>query len=117
MKLLHKSTINQVILELTPTEGRALRAALGEICYGFVIDDFEMVIGSTKDHACQLFNKLDNLDLDREEELSINEEDFSVLKKAHSKVLRELGVEEYSTRTGIAFKDGQTLLEQMGQFG
>ncbi len=116
MKLLRNSTINQVVLELTPIEGRALRAALGEVCYGFVINDFEMVIGSTKDHVCRLFNKLNNLDLNRKEELSINEGDFPVLKNAHAEVLRELGVEEYSTRTGVTFKDGQTLLEQMGQF-
>jgi hypothetical protein len=103
----------EVSVELTAVESRALRAAVGEVCFGFRTENFERVIGCKEDHARGLFNRLNELDLDRPNKITITKEDLGVIKNAHAETFRELGAEEYSTRTGVALEDGRSLLEEL----
>jgi len=113
VRILNTSIRGEVSLELTAVESRALRAAIGEVCFGFRVPDFDRVIGCTEDHASGLFNRLDEFDLERPNKITINRDDLRVLKNAHAETIRELGIQEYSTRTGVPLGDAQFLLEQV----
>jgi hypothetical protein len=104
---------NQATLELSPLETTALRAALGEVCYGFDIPDFEARIGSTEKEARQLFEKMDQLSGNQQNKTIVTMSEIRLLKRAHEATLRELGAEEYETRTGIDFAFGQNLLNEL----
>lgn|SRR5690242_14237319 len=114
MKLLKTSKPEHAVLvSLRPTEARALRAALAEICFGLVIDNFSDVIGCPESQARLLFSKLDDLDLESEHVLAVERHDLDTLKNAQAVVLDRLGSAEYETRTGVNFADGQVLLRQL----
>ena len=61
----------QAIVELSPLEIRALRAAIGEVCFGFDVPDFNVQMGSTKNEAQELFGKMDWLSSDRQNEIKV----------------------------------------------
>jgi len=100
-------------LELSPAESRAIRAALGEVCFGFRVENFEATIGCTKDQARGLFDRLNVLDLDQQNTINIGQKDLYVVRNAHTETLRRLGAEEYTTRTGVEISEGRSLLEQI----
>jgi hypothetical protein len=97
----------QAAVELSPTETLALRAALGEVCFGFHVPDFEIRMGNTENQAEQLFKKMDRLSNDRQDEINLTMKEIRLLKKAHEETLRELAAEEYETRTGVDFAFGR----------
>ena len=104
--------LDEATVELDPMETVALRAALGEICYGFAVRNFEVRMGSTQNEARQLFEKMDQLADHPQHRVVLTSAQIRLLKKAHEETLRELGPEEYETRTGVAFAFGQALLQQ-----
>lgn len=117
MKVSTKTTsgLNQATLELSPRETTALRAALGEVCYGFDIPDFSARMGSTEKQAQQLFEKIDQLSGNQPSKAVLNMNEIRLLRKAHEATLQELGAEEYETRTGIDFAFGQNLLNEFAE--
>lgn len=58
MKVLEKTT-EEIVLELNLDETLALRAGVGEVCYGFHVSDFDARMGNTKGEAEVLFRKMD----------------------------------------------------------
>lgn len=64
----------QAIVELSPLEIRALRAAIGEVCFGFDVPDFNVQMGRTKNEAQELFGKMDWLSSDRQNEIKLTHE-------------------------------------------
>ncbi len=100
-------------LDLEPSEVRALRAALGEVCFGFRVEDFTARIGLAEEDARALFGRLDALGLDHRVTLAGTSGEFLAIRNAHAETLRELGAEEYSTRTGVDFEEGQALLRAL----
>lgn len=108
-------TPRHATIELGPLETTALRAAMGEVCYGFDVPEFETRMGSTYDEAQQLFHKLDRLSDDRQNEIVLTDKEVSLLKKAHEETIRQLGPEEYETRTAVDFAFAQALLKQLAE--
>jgi hypothetical protein len=84
-----------------------LRAGVGEICFGFEVANFDARIGATREEARTLFKKLDRLRLDGQNVILLTRDEIQLLKHAHEQTLNELGAEEYATRTGVNFTDGQ----------
>ncbi len=114
---LGKHADKRLHLVFDPDESRAVRAALGEILFGFSVEDFGAVIGTTQEHAKELFEKLNKLDLDQENQVLLTQTDVQVIRNAHSKTLAKLGPEEYTTRTGVALTSGQALAKQLETTG
>ncbi len=105
-----------LMVEIEPTETRALRAALAEVRFGFRLENFEVALGTTRDHAQILYERLDKLDLFQTNRIAVTPADFLVIKKAHDETLRELGLEEYHTRAGVDFAEGRALARQLDQW-
>jgi hypothetical protein len=105
----------RVPVQLSAMERRAIRAALGEICFGLRIDNFSATLGTTEDSAKALFERLDGLSLeDNSVPIDLSHGDVNVIAKAHRETLRQLGPEEYSTRTGVTFAAGKALAQRLG---
>ena len=116
MKLLGQSKDPQhheVRIELDPAESRALRASLAEVSFGFHPKNFQVRTDMTKDQVRALFDKFDNFDLEKNNGITLSLDDLLIVKEAHEATLRELGPDEYSTRTGVEFGDGQQTLNQL----
>jgi hypothetical protein len=107
MKLLNRTGVDGASVDLSPLETRALRAGVGEICFGFEVANFDARIGATREEARTLFKKLDRLRLDGQNVILLTRDEIQLLKHAHEQTLNELGAEEYATRTGVNFTDGQ----------
>ena len=103
----NKSNITTV--QLDPVEARALRAALGEVCFGFTIPDFSRHMGGSEEDAQRLFARFDPLS-DQSATIALTEREMHLLKNAHAATLKELGNEEYFTRTGVEYSSGQAVL-------
>lgn len=103
----------ETVVRLTALESRALRSALVEACLAMRASNLRATVGCSEGHAQVLLGKLDRLDLERENDLSIGLGDVEVLRRAHAYVLRELGAEEYATRTGVEFAKGEELLVEL----
>jgi len=88
-----------------------LCGVLNEIINGFVLHDFNKVIGTDKEnlepllaHLCDL-PKGAAITLDRTQTIAFHNE----LRES----LQELGVEEFQTRTGYGFEEGQRILREL----
>jgi hypothetical protein len=101
-----------VTLQLSPTESRALRGALGEVCFGFEVADFDGVVGCSQHEARALFERLDGLDLERNNRITIGIGDLRAMRNAHVETLRALGVEEFQTRVGVPFIEGERIARE-----
>jgi hypothetical protein len=112
VRLESRDSINEsdvATVELDPVEARALRAALGEVCFGFTIPDFSKRIGGSEEDAQRLFARFDPLG-DQSAIIALTKSEMHLLKNAHAATLNELGNEEYFTRTGVEFSSGQAIL-------
>jgi hypothetical protein len=113
MKLLNRTGAYGASVDLSPLETRALRAGVGEICFGFEVANFDARIGATREEARTLFKKLDRLRLDGQNVILLTRDEIQLLKHAHEQTLNELGAEEYATRTGVNFTDGQMIMNEL----
>lgn len=114
MKLESRSRVNQgaATVALDSTEARALRAALGEICFGFAIPDFNGRVGGSREDANRLFARFDPLG-DKPASIELTKQELRLLHNAHGATLEELGVEEYAMRTGVEFSRGRVILASL----
>lgn len=94
------------------TKRRLLHSVLNEVLNGFAIQDFDEAIGTDKAELRSLLDNLDSLpesfgvELDRSQTVAF----YNSLRES----LRELGEEEFHTRTGFRFEDGNTTLRELG---
>ena len=97
---------------LDPTKQRLLHNILNEVLNGFAIQDFAATIGSGRAELQSLLDHLHSLpetagvELDRTQTIAF----YNSLRET----LRELGEEEFHTRTGFRFEDGRTVLYELG---
>jgi methylmalonyl-CoA epimerase len=114
VRLESRKTISEggITIAMDSAEARALRAALGEICFGFAIPDFNARIGGSLEDARCLFVRFDSLG-DEPASIELTEQELRLLHNAHAATLDELGVEEYATRTGVEFSRGQAILASL----
>ena len=85
--------------------------ALNEVINGFNVPDFERTIGADKASLAQLLTHLHTLhDAD---ELTLGVIEIRSVRNALRETIRELGVEEFHTRTGYDFEQGEALLQKL----
>ena len=82
-----------------------------EVLRGLRIDSFEQVIGLSKTEFEELESRIHSKELDDQVHLSIT--DARPFINALEVVLQELGEEEFHTRTGCTFAEGQKLLRDL----
>jgi hypothetical protein len=90
-----------------------LRNVLNEILNGFTIDNFENTIGVSKSDLEKLVDYFSGLSKDAQVQLTPAQA-WAVHNALHE-TLRELGNEEFHTRTGFDFAEGQSVLRELGQ--
>jgi hypothetical protein len=87
--------------------------ALNEVINGFKVPDFERTIGAERNSLAQLLAHLHTLqDAD---ELTLGLVEMRAVRNALRETIRELGVEEFHTRTGYDLEQGEALLLKLDQ--
>jgi len=101
-------------LNLQLDEVRSIRAALGEVCFGFRVPEFEEVLGGSEQEVRGLFERFDKLsDVGKAVSINISEKELEMIIDAVRETLRELGHEEFHTRTGVSFDSGKLVLARL----
>jgi len=94
-------------------EWRLLHQCLNEILRGFRLDNLEGVIGIEEPRLTELLAYLD--ELPEKAEISLDLTQTLVFRNALRETLRELGVEEFHTRTGFDFVEGEATLAKLNR--
>jgi hypothetical protein len=103
----------QVGLDLVPQEILLFHSALGEVCYGFSLPDFESAIGVPESRARALFETLRHLSPQQSAHIQLTKDELHILENALRETLRELGPEEFHIRTGVEFESGEAALREL----
>jgi hypothetical protein len=85
--------------------------ALNEVLHGFNVPDFDEVIGSdwaTIEKLLRRLHAMHNAD-----ELTLGMREMFAVRNAVRETIRELGVEEFHTRTGYDFEQGNAILVKL----
>lgn len=90
-----------------------LHSVLNEVLNGFALDNFDVVIGMKRSELGQLLAYLHELPGDADVDLNLTQ--AVAFRNALRETLRELGIEEFSTRTGYDFEVGEHVLEKLDQ--
>lgn len=99
-------------IELGNAEFELLAWAVpNEVINGFKVDNFERVIGTSEEQMKVIARNLRATP--KKCSTSIDHQQAQVLKNALAVVLQELGEDEFQTRTGCDFEDGQKILRAL----
>jgi hypothetical protein len=96
---------------LSATKRWLLHSILNEVLRGFKVDDFSNVIGIGKEKLRRLDVQLDGLPEGAAIELGLPE--IIALHNALRECLRQFGRDEFHTRTGYGFEDGERTLREL----
>jgi hypothetical protein len=103
----------QSVFRFDSSEWRLLGNALNEVINGFNVPEFERTIGTEKGSLEQLLRHLHTLhDAD---ELVLGVAQTRAARNALRETIHELGVEEFHTRTGYDFEQGQAILQKLNR--
>ncbi len=86
-------------------KNRPIINLLGEICWGFQVDDFEKRIGETKKIVEQLLERLLNEEKVGAVEVSLNASEIEILKRALKEVVNEIEDWEFHARIGATLEE------------
>lgn len=86
-------------------QDRAIINVLGEVCWGFQIDNFEEKIGAKKEIVEAFLKRLLREEKAGVVETHLNEFEVKILRKALSEVEKEIEEWEFETRIGIPLKN------------
>jgi hypothetical protein len=111
MKLLTQPEGTQI--DLAPEEILLFGNSLGEVLFGFAVKNFDVVMDATEPEVAGLFERVRSLGTDRNACIPITSRELHIFKNALQETLRELGAEEFSIRTGLDFKFGETRLREL----
>jgi hypothetical protein len=113
-------------IDLSPNELLCVNNVLNEVCHGFRVPDFPARIGVTRDEAVRLLGKVhavgervwgaqvwDASLAAHRAQIDLADRDLVTIRNALSETLRELGVEEFETRVGVSFEEGQARLRDL----
>jgi len=95
--------------ELAPEELLLFSNVLNEICNGLELQNFDRVIGARELEVCGLSDRL-RMEPRQSAGLTVSEHELNIFQNALRETLRELGPEEFSTRTGVDFDLAQEIL-------
>ncbi len=82
---------------------------LGEICWGFQIENFEKKIGVKKEIAEALLEKLLKEEKTGVVEVFLTESDVNIIKRAFTEVSREIEKWEFPIRLGISLEEASQI--------
>ncbi|SEG45057.1 hypothetical protein SAMN05421819_2998 [Bryocella elongata] len=85
-----------------------------EVLNGFEVIDFESTIGISKDDFKSIVVSLRGLS--KEARIMLDLKEVRLFRNALAVVLEELGIEEFDTRTGHSFEEGNAILGQLNLF-
>jgi hypothetical protein len=91
-----------------------LHNVLNEVLNGFALEHFEMVIGMKESEVRQLLAYLGELSDNTELELDVTQ--LVAFRNALRETLRELGREEFCSRTGYDFETGEEVMKVLNKF-
>jgi hypothetical protein len=90
-----------------------LTNVLNEVLNGFEIPEFEMRIEMSKKDLDNVFKRLHALADGEQVVLGLDQ--TRALRNALLEVIRELGSEEFQTRTGFSFSEGNSILKKLNR--
>ncbi len=100
---------NQFFIE--SGDAQLFRSVLNEVLNGFMVDDFNAAIGLERSELERLLKYLSRLPDDSEVELTLVE--MRAFHNALRETLDELGIEEFHTRTGFEFEEGERVFKKL----
>jgi hypothetical protein len=86
---------------------------LNEVLHGFRLPNFEQVISASERDLKGLLNHI--LTLQTSDELTLDVSKLRAVRNALRETIRELGIEEFHTRTGYEFEDGKRILNDLNR--
>jgi len=95
------------------SDRKLLRSVLNEILNGFAVQSFEGMIGISRLELEKLFEYFNELSSDAQVQLTRTQ--VWALHNALSATLRELGIEEFHTRTGFDFAEAEIVLARLSR--
>lgn len=101
------NNINNLIImknetrKINPEKDRPIINILGEICWGFNIDDFEKKIGVKKQAAELLLERLLKDEKSENIEILLNDSEVGIIRNALNEVKGEIEEWEFNTRIGL----------------
>lgn len=103
----------QSLFRFNSAEWRLFGNALNELINGFSVPDFERTIGAEKASLEKLLTHLQTLRAN--DELVLGVAETHAVRNALRETIRELGVEEFHTRTGYDYEQGQAILGKLNR--
>lgn len=88
-----------------------LQSVLNEVLNGFTLDDLDVALEMNSSDLEELLTHLTESPDEREIELSLAQ--TKAFRNALRETLHELGVEEFHTRTGFHFDEGEEVLKRL----
>ena len=104
---------NEIVAVLTPAESQCLSNALNEVRHGFRLPDFDRRISLSRQEAAELHSRILRESPSGGSAIALTSRQLIGLCNALTETLRELGLEEFGTRVGPSFEEGQRLREQI----
>ena len=86
---------------------------LNEVNHGFRVPDFERRIGLSRQEADNLHSEILGSSPTENTRIKLSIQQLRALLNALTETLLELGVEEFSTRVGPSFEEGQRLRDEI----
>lgn len=94
-----------------PSDRLLMENVLNEVLNGFRVDNFSSVIGMDESELNNVLSGLHDLPNDAQLRLSLPQ--TLAFRNALREALRELGTEEFHSRTGFDFESAKTFLDEL----
>jgi len=101
------------IASLSPEEKLCLSNVLNEVLHGFRVPKFDQQIGLSRQEANDLHIKLMKESTLESPLLELTIRQLLGLRNALIETLKELGIEEFSTRVGVPVEDAEQMSSQI----
>jgi hypothetical protein len=101
------------VLSLAPKERLCLSGVLNEVLHGFRVPKFDQQIGLSRREADDLHVRLMEKSSPESSLLELTIRQLLGLRNALIETVKELGVEEFSTRVGVSLQDAEQLVLQI----
>jgi hypothetical protein len=102
-------------LECSPENAVVLCNCMNEVCHGFALNNFEKVIGTSKENAKEILYLIANVYEDKKEILlKLDKRYLAIICNSMAQCLIEFNyVDEFHTRIGANREEAEELIEQL----
>lgn len=105
--------MKNTMYEIDLVEDRALISILGEVCWGFHVDNFENQIVASILVVESILNRLVNEEKAGIVETYISFFEVEIIQRAFREVLKEIEEWEFSTRIGISIDEVKEIMDKI----